>query len=104
MLLIKRYDYSSPGITSELEHLVDAGVGALWMSPIFKSPMIDFGYDVSDFYDIHEEYGTMQDFDELVQTAHDMGKGIVLLINLQIIPKYYEAKLLRIFISVFNLN
>lgn len=64
------------GITSELEHLVNAGVGAVWMSPIFKSPMIDFGYDISDFYEIHDEYGTMEDFEELVYKAHSLGKKI----------------------------
>lgn len=53
---------------------MDAGVGALWMSPIFKSPMYDFGYDISDFYDIQDEYGTMADFDELVRKAHELGK------------------------------
>ncbi|XP_075991828.1 maltase 2-like [Anticarsia gemmatalis] len=66
------------GITSELEHLVDAGVGALWMSPVFKSPMKDFGYDISDFYDIHEEYGTMADFEELVAKAHSLGLKVIL--------------------------
>lgn len=40
------------GITSRLDHFVDAGVGAIWMSPIFVSPMVDFGYDISDFYNI----------------------------------------------------
>lgn len=53
---------------------MDAGVGAIWMSPIFPSPMVDFGYDISDFYDIHYEYGTMEDFEELVEKAHALGK------------------------------
>ncbi|XP_047041936.1 maltase 2-like [Helicoverpa zea] len=66
------------GITSELEHLVDAGVGALWMSPIFQSPMIDFGYDISDFFAIHDEYGTMEDFVELVNKAHSLGIKVLL--------------------------
>ncbi|CAK1603627.1 unnamed protein product [Parnassius mnemosyne] len=66
------------GITSELEHFVDAGVGAIWMSPIFSSPMIDFGYDISDFYDIHYEYGTMADFEELVSRAHELGIKVLL--------------------------
>ncbi|CAG5048088.1 unnamed protein product [Parnassius apollo] len=60
------------GITSEMEHFVEAGVGAIWMSPIFTSPMIDFGYDISDFYNIHYEYGTMADFEELVSRAHEL--------------------------------
>lgn len=57
-----------------MEHFVDAGVGAIWMSPIFTSPMVDFGYDISDFYNIHYEYGTMEDFDELLAKAHELGK------------------------------
>lgn len=52
---------------------MDAGVGAVWMSPIFTSPMVDFGYDVSNFYDIHHEYGTMDDFKALVEKAHGLG-------------------------------
>ncbi|GBP53201.1 Maltase 1 [Eumeta japonica] len=66
------------GIINQMEHFVDAGVGAIWMSPIFTSPMIDFGYDVSDFYDIHYEYGTMADFDELVSRAHELGIKVLL--------------------------
>lgn len=58
----------------ELEHFVDAGVDAIWMSPIFKSPMVDFGYDISNFYEIHEDYGTMEQFDELLKRAHELGK------------------------------
>ncbi|XP_049871103.1 maltase A1-like [Pectinophora gossypiella] len=66
------------GIISELEHFVDAGVDAIWMSPIFKSPMVDFGYDISDFYDIHDEYGTMEDFQELLEKAHELGLKVLL--------------------------
>lgn len=53
---------------------MDAGVDAIWMSPVFVSPMIDFGYDISDFYDIHEDYGTMEDFEELIEKAHNLGE------------------------------
>lgn len=63
-----------PGITEELEHFVDAGVDAIWMSPIFESPMVDFGYDISNFYEIHYEYGTMEDFENLLARAHELGK------------------------------
>ncbi|XP_053607321.1 maltase A1-like [Plodia interpunctella] len=66
------------GITSELQHFVESGVGAIWMSPIFTSPMVDFGYDISNFYEIHYEYGTMADFEELVQKAHDLGIKVIL--------------------------
>lgn len=66
------------GITSQLEHFVEAGVGAIWMSPVFVSPMVDFGYDISDFYNIQEEYGTMADFEELVEKAHGLGQYCIL--------------------------
>nr|BAP18685.1 sucrose hydrolase [Samia ricini] len=66
------------GIISELEHFVDAGVDAIWMSPIFTSPMVDFGYDISDFFDIHYEYGTMEDFEELLEKAHSLGLKVLL--------------------------
>lgn len=60
----------------KLGHLKEAGVGATWLSPIFKSPMVDFGYDISDFTAIQPEYGTMEDFDELIVKAKDLGKKI----------------------------
>ncbi|XP_049871092.1 maltase A1-like [Pectinophora gossypiella] len=66
------------GITSELEHFVDCGAGAIWLSPIFKSPMVDFGYDVSDFYNIQDEYGTMEDFEEMIAKAHSLGIKVLL--------------------------
>lgn len=50
------------GITSKLSYLRDIGVGATWLSPCFQSPMVDFGYDIADFYAIHSEYGTLADF------------------------------------------
>ncbi|XP_047544490.1 maltase 1-like isoform X1 [Vanessa atalanta] len=66
------------GITEELEHFVDAGVDALWMSPIFESPMVDFGYDISNFYEIHYEYGTMEDFEVLLNRSHELGIKLLL--------------------------
>ena len=63
------------GITSRLDHLVDLSVDALWLGPVFRSPMKDFGYDISDYTDIDPVFGTMQDFEELVDTAHSKGKG-----------------------------
>ncbi|XP_024875398.1 alpha-glucosidase-like [Temnothorax curvispinosus] len=66
------------GITSKLEHIADIGADALWMSPIFKSPQYDFGYDISNFTDINEEYGTLKDFDELVAKAKSLGLKVIL--------------------------
>ena len=50
------------GITSKLDYLNELGVNLLWLCPIYKSPMDDNGYDVSDYYDIAKEFGTMEDF------------------------------------------
>lgn len=67
------------GITSKLEYLKnDLGVTAFWLSPIYKSPMADFGYDISDFRDIQPEYGTMADFELLVATAKELGLRVIL--------------------------
>lgn len=58
------------GITRRLDHLVDLGVDALWISPITPSPMADFGYDVADYCGIDPRFGTLADFDELLAAAH----------------------------------
>jgi len=59
-----------PGITSRLDYLRWLGVDALWLSPIYPSPMADFGYDISDYTAIHPIFGTMEDFDRLLAEAH----------------------------------
>src|ERR687887_2600887 len=59
-----------PGITSRLDYLRDLGVDAIWLSPINPSPMADFGYDVSDYCDVHPLFGTLEDFDRLLAAAH----------------------------------
>ena len=66
------------GIERRLDHLVDLGVDALWISPIYPSPMIDFGYDVADYSGIHPMFGTLADFDRLLATAHDRGLKLLL--------------------------
>ncbi|XP_030573609.1 maltase A1 [Drosophila novamexicana] len=66
------------GITSKLEYLKDLGVTAAWLSPIFKSPMVDFGYDISDFFDIQPEYGTLEDFRALIKKANELDLKIIL--------------------------
>ena len=58
------------GITKKLDYVSQLGVDAIWISPFFKSPMKDFGYDVSDFYDIDPLFGSLKDWDELLQQAH----------------------------------
>lgn len=66
------------GITSKLEHFKDVGIGAIWLSPIFASPMKDFGYDISDFKAIQPEYGTMSDLEELTRKAKSLGLKVIL--------------------------
>ena len=53
----------------KLEYLKDLGVTAIWISPLYKSPQKDFGYDISDFKDVGEIYGTMKDFDKMMAAA-----------------------------------
>lgn len=66
------------GITARLDHLSWLGVDALWLSPVFRSPMADFGYDVSDFCDIDPTFGTLADFDRLLAQAHARGIKVIL--------------------------
>jgi alpha-glucosidase len=67
-----------PGIARRLNYLVSLGVDALWISPMFPSPMMDFGYDVSDYCDVHPLFGTLQHFDCLIVAAHERGLKIIL--------------------------
>ena len=66
------------GILRRLDYLTDLGVDALWLSPIFPSPMADFGYDISDYTDIDPLFGTLADLDELIAAAHARGLKILL--------------------------
>ncbi len=65
------------GITSRLDHLAGLGIDAIWLTPIFASPQFDFGYDVSDYCDIHHEYGTIADAGHLIDAAHRRGIGVI---------------------------
>ncbi|WGG45429.1 alpha,alpha-phosphotrehalase [Rossellomorea sp. DA94] len=66
------------GITAKLDYLKELGVDVVWITPIYKSPQNDNGYDISDYFNIHEEYGTMEDFDELLEEAHSRGIKIIM--------------------------
>jgi hypothetical protein len=66
------------GIRQRLDYLVGLGVDAIWISPIYPSPMADFGYDVSDYTAIDPIFGTLEDFDRLVEEAHRRGLRIIL--------------------------
>jgi oligo-1,6-glucosidase len=72
-----------PGIISKLDYLKDLGVGALWLSPVYKSPNADNGYDISDYRDINPEYGTLDDMKRLIKeaTARDIKIVMDLVIN-----------------------
>jgi glycosidase len=67
------------GIASRLEHVARLGADAVWLSPVYPSPMADGGYDVSDYMDIHPRFGTLADFDGLAESAH--GHGLRLLMD-----------------------
>ncbi|MEX8520533.1 MAG: alpha-glucosidase family protein [Leptothrix sp. (in: b-proteobacteria)] len=67
-----------PGITARLDHIARLGADALWLSPIFTSPMKDFGYDVSDYNDIDPMFGTLADFKALVERAHALGLKVII--------------------------
>jgi alpha-glucosidase len=66
------------GVRSHLDHLTWLGVDALWLSPVFPSPMVDFGYDVSDYCGIDPLFGSLADFDALVSAAHAAGVRVIL--------------------------
>ena len=67
-----------PGITSKLDYLQWLGVDALWLSPMYPSPMADFGYDISDYTDVHPLFGTLRDFDTLLEQAHQRNLKVIL--------------------------
>src|SRR5262249_61079853 len=66
------------GIRRRLDHLVWLGVDALWLSPVFRSPMKDFGYDVADYRDVDPLFGTLADLDALAADAHARGIRVLL--------------------------
>ncbi len=66
------------GITSRLDYLKKLGIDVIWLSPVYRSPNDDNGYDISDYQEIMEEFGTMEDFDELLFQAHERGIRIVM--------------------------
>jgi len=67
-----------PGITAHLDHLEWLGVDALWLSPFFRSPMADFGYDVSDYCDVDPLFGRLEDFDALLAACHARGLRVII--------------------------
>ncbi|MFW1038764.1 alpha,alpha-phosphotrehalase [Vibrio parahaemolyticus] len=66
------------GIISKLDYLKHLGVDAIWLTPVYQSPMVDNGYDISDYYAINPQFGTMDDFDTLLAEAHQLGIRIIM--------------------------
>ena len=66
------------GITSKLDYLKELGIDVIWLSPVYKSPNADNGYDISDYEDIMTEFGTMEDYDKMLKAAHEHGIRIVM--------------------------
>ena len=67
-----------PGITKRLPYIRELGADVIWLSPVYQSPNDDNGYDISDYQAINPEFGTMEEFDEMLQTAHSLGLKIVM--------------------------
>ena len=66
------------GIIAKLDYIASLNVDAIWISPFFKSPMKDFGYDISDYLEIDPLFGTMADFDQLIEKAHQLNIKVVI--------------------------
>ena len=66
------------GITSKMDYLQELGIDVIWLSPVYQSPNADNGYDISDYQAIMEEFGTMEDYDRMLKSAHDHGIKIVM--------------------------
>jgi alpha-glucosidase len=67
-----------PGIVDRLDYVASLGVDAIWISPFFKSPMHDFGYDIADYRDVDPMFGTLDDFDRLLAKAHGLGIKVMI--------------------------
>ena len=76
------------GIRARLDHIASLGVDAIWLNPCFPSPQLDHGYDVSDYYSIHEEYGDLAEFDALVTEAGALGIKVLM----DLVPNHCSAE------------
>src|SRR6478735_387286 len=66
------------GIRSRLDYLQSLGVGTIWLSPIYPSPMADFGYDISNYVDVHPLFGTLAELDALIDEVHHRNMKLLL--------------------------
>ncbi|XP_012529302.1 maltase 1 [Monomorium pharaonis] len=76
------------GITSKLEYFAETGINAIWLSPIYPSPMVDFGYDISDFVDVDPIFGSLENFKVLLARAKELGLKVVL----DLVPNHTSDK------------
>uniref|UniRef100_UPI0035AF3A9D alpha-amylase family glycosyl hydrolase n=1 Tax=Devosia sp. TaxID=1871048 RepID=UPI0035AF3A9D len=67
-----------PGIIRRLDHIASLGVDAIWLSPINQSPQKDMGYDVSDYKEVDRLFGSLEDFDLLIEKAHALGLKVII--------------------------
>jgi alpha-glucosidase len=67
-----------PGLLSRIDHLAWLGIGAVWLSPVYRSPMLDFGYDISDYTDVDPVFGKLEDIDRLISALHARGIKLIL--------------------------
>lgn len=77
-----------PGLRSRLRYLRDLGVDALWITPFYPSPQVDHGYDVSDYTDVDPRFGTLGDFDAVLEGAHQMGLRVII----DLVPNHTSAQ------------
>jgi glycosidase len=67
-----------PGILSKLDYIKALGIDIIWLCPIYKSPQVDMGYDISDYKQIHEPYGTVHDVEKIIKGCHERGMKFVM--------------------------
>ncbi|BBJ37791.1 hypothetical protein SSPO_005090 [Streptomyces antimycoticus] len=77
-----------PGVTARLDHIADLGADAVWLTPFYRSPMADAGYDVADPRDVDPLFGTLADFDALLARAHDLGLRVII----DMVPNHTSAQ------------
>ena len=91
------------GIYEKLDYLAELGIDVIWMSPVYKSPNDDNGYDISDYQDIMEDFGTMKDFDRVLEKAHRLNMillSIILLMNIDGLLRAKRANKINITITI----
>jgi len=84
---MKNIPFSFSGIIQKLDYLVDIGINAIWLTPFLESPFKSGGYDITDYLSIHQQFGTMDDFKELLSNAHEKSmyiNNLIIYVNISI--------------------